>query len=115
MLSRGRALKVTIHLNEDTITTNGFIYEQVFQLLFSHEIAGATMSRLEEGFGNRHQVHDRKAHGANKRHVPVRIEFVDSVDKVETILPMLCGIVSDGLIEMHETTVVKAAKQEETL
>lgn len=115
MLSRGRALKVTIHLNEDTTSTDDFIYEQVFRFLFGHEIAGATMSRLDEGFGSRHRLHDREAHGAARRHIPIRIEFVDSVDKVEAILPALCGIVSDGLIEMHETTIVKAARQEETL
>jgi hypothetical protein len=113
MLSRGRALKVTIHLNEDTTSTDNFIYEQVFQFLYGHEIAGATMSRLAEGFGGRHRLHNPEARGASKRHVPVRIEFIDSADKVEAILPMLCNIVSDGLIEMHETTIVKAAKQEE--
>jgi uncharacterized protein len=112
MLNRGRALKVIIHLNEDSISTENFIYQQVFQFLYDHQIAGATLSRLEEGFGSHHQRHDREGHGESRRHLPVRIEFIDSREHVEAILPELCDLVSDGLVEMQETTIIKAAKQE---
>jgi PII-like signaling protein len=41
-------------------------------------------------------------------HMPIRIEFVESVETVATLMPELCEMLSDGLIEAHETTVFKA-------
>ncbi len=40
---------------------------------------------------------------------PVRIEFVESPEIVEAILPPLCELVKDGLIDAHDTTIVKLA------
>lgn len=115
MLQPGRASKVTIHLNEDTSSGNNFVYQHVFDFLYQHGVAGATLSKLQEGFGNRHQLHDREGQGVSRRHLPVRIEFIDSPEHIEAILPELVRIVSDGLIEMQETTIVKAAQKEESL
>jgi uncharacterized protein len=110
MLTRGKAQKVTVYLNADTSSTETFICEQVMTFLYEQEVMGATLIRAEEGFGNHHLRHE-----TTSRSLPVRIEFVDSPDVVEALLPALCEIVSDGLIEMHETVVVKAAKREAPL
>lgn len=114
MLHYGKATKVTVHLNDDTTSQDNFLYRQVFQLLYDGGIAGATLSRLDQGFGAHHRLHNAEAYGARSQHLPVRIEFIDTPEKVETILPRLCAIVSDGLVEMHETTIVKAAIQEDS-
>src|SRR6202042_1880558 len=42
-------------------------------------------------------------------HLPIRIEFIETAEKVEEILPTLYDMVSDGLIEVQDTTVVKFA------
>ena len=112
MITKGRAQKVTVHLNEDTSSSSGFIYQQVFRLLFDSGIAGATMTRPEESFGSHHLLHDRVGQGAAGRHLPVRIEFIDSADKVEALLPSLCALVTDGLVEVQETIIVKSVRQE---
>jgi PII-like signaling protein len=115
MLHRGLARKVVVHLNEDTASNRTFAYEQVFTFLYDKGVAGATLIRPEEGFGSHHQRHDREGHGTSRRHLPVRIEFIETVELVETLLPELCELVQDGLIEMQDTTIVKAAKQEAPL
>jgi uncharacterized protein len=107
MLTRGKARKVTVYLNDDTSSTENFAYEQVMRFLYEQEVAGATLIRPEEGFGNHHQRHER-----THRSLPVRIEFIDSAEVVEALLPTLSEIVSDGLIEMQETVVIKSAKRE---
>jgi len=112
MLQRGLARKVTIHLNEDTSSDRGLIYEQVFQFLYDQGIAGATLIRPQEGFGVHHHRHAQEGHGAAKRHLPVRIEFIDSPGTIDQILPALCDLVLDGLVEVQGTTIVKAATQE---
>lgn len=44
--------------------------------------------------------------------LPIRIEFVDTAEKVEEALPTLYEMVSDGLIEVQDTTVIKVATKE---
>lgn len=108
MLTRGKGQKVTIYLNDDTSSSEGFVYEQVLKFLYEQEIAGATLIRPEEGFGSHHQ-----RNAVTRRHLPVRIEFIDAPDVVEALLPALLEMVPDGLIEMHETTILKSAKKPE--
>lgn len=112
MLTRGLAKKVTIHLNEDTSSGEAFTYERVFSFLMSQGISGATLTRPEQGFGAHHHIHSRSGHGAENRHLPVRIEFIETPATLDALLPALCEIVQDGLIEAHETTVLKLATQE---
>lgn len=115
MLARGPAKKVTIHLNEDTSSGSTFIYEQVFSFLMSQGISGATLIQPQQGFGAHHQRHSREGHGAEKRHLPVQIQFIESPKTIDAILPQLCDLVKDGLIEAHETTILKLVTQEPVL
>jgi hypothetical protein len=39
----------------------------------------------------------------------VRIVFIESPDTVASLMPDLCGLLSDGLIEAHDTVIYKAA------
>lgn len=114
MLTRGPARKVTVHLNEDTSSEQGFLYQQVLSLLLEQGVGGATLIRPEAGFGSHRHLHEKEGHGAQQRHLPIRIEFIESPELVERLLPSLCEIVKDGLIDVHETTIVKIAKQETT-
>jgi PII-like signaling protein len=44
-------------------------------------------------------MHNQEGQGATKLHLPVRIEFIDSPEVVDAVLPSLCEIVRDGLID----------------
>src|SRR4051812_45143028 len=99
MLSPGPARKVTIHLNDDTPSSHNFLYSEIFEFLFSKGVAGATLSRPEAGFGSHHLIHQGSTHPRGAEHLPVRIEFIESVGKVNELMPALCELISDGLIE----------------
>jgi PII-like signaling protein len=45
-------------------------------------------------------------------HLPIRIEFIESATKVDELLPTLYEMVDDGLIEVQDTQVIKAAAKE---
>lgn len=111
MLSPGTAKKVTIHLNEDTSAGTDFLYKQIFSLLRTRGIAGATLIRPAAGFGSHHRVHSTDG---DPEHLPVRIEFIETKEAVEALLPSLCDLITDGLIEAQETIILKAAKRDET-
>jgi PII-like signaling protein len=109
MLVPGPAKKVTIHLNDDTTAHDDFLYREIFVFLLKRGVAGATLTRAQAGFGAHHRAHAAGAAGATGEHLPVRIEFVDTMERVDALLPALCDLVTDGLVEVHDTVIVKAA------
>jgi PII-like signaling protein len=111
MLSKGTAKKVTIYLNEDTQHHLSPLYESILTFLVHKGVAGATVTRALAGFGGHKVIHTPKVE-ALAEHLPVRIEFIETAEKVDELLPTLYDMVTDGLIEVQETTVVKVAMKE---
>lgn len=111
MLSRGAAKKVTIYLNEDTQHHLRPLYESILDYLMHKGVSGATATRAFAGFGAHNVLHTPKVE-ALAEHLPIRVEFVDSAGKVEEVLPTLYDMVTDGLIEVQDTHVVKAAMKD---
>ncbi|HUB81435.1 MAG TPA: DUF190 domain-containing protein [Bryobacteraceae bacterium] len=109
MLSQGLAKKVTVHLNEDTSAQSDFLSREIISLLLREGVAGATVLRPEAGFGTHHRVHTKEGGIDTAHHMPLRIEFVEAAEKVENILPALLELVTDGLIEAHDTVILKVA------
>jgi PII-like signaling protein len=110
MLARGAAKKVTIYLNEDTPHHLTSLHDAVMSLLLRKGVAGATAVRGMSGFGQHQSLHTVD-NEFSAQHLPVVIEFVDSCEKVEELLPSLYDMVNDGVIEVHDTTVIKAARK----
>lgn len=113
MLVPGLAKKVTIHLNEDTSSRHDFLYNEIFSFLRERGVAGASLIRPVAGFGSHHRTHSTEGDFGAREHLPLRIEFIESMAAAEALLPALCELITDGLIEAHDTTVIKAAVREE--
>lgn len=109
MLNPGPAKKVTIHLNEDTSSRSDFLSREILDLLLREGVAGATLSRPEAGFGSHHRLHEDSGGINSPGHRPLRIEFIEEQRNLDRFLPALIGLVTDGLIEAHDTVVLKAA------
>jgi PII-like signaling protein len=107
MLVPGLAKKVTIHLNEDTSSRSDFLSREIVALLLREGVAGATVMRPEAGFGSHRRVHSQEGGIDTAQHMPLRIEFIDVAQTVERLLPQLMELVTDGLIEAHDTMVLK--------
>jgi PII-like signaling protein len=109
MLMRGPAKKVTIFVNEDAQHRMTPLHDAVMTYLMHKGVSGATATRAFSGFGAHHLLHTPQVE-ALAQHLPIRIEFVETPEKVDEVLPSLYEIVSDGLIEVQDTTVVKHAR-----
>jgi PII-like signaling protein len=109
VLAPGPAKKITIHLNADTISRDDFLSNEILALLFEQGIAGATVTRPEAGFGSHHRMHSPGGGIDSDRHMPIRIEFIESQANVEACLPQLEALLVDGLIEAQDTVVLKFA------
>lgn len=110
MLTKGPAKKVTIFVNEDTQHHMTALHDAIMTFLMHKEVAGATATRAFSGYGSHRTLHTPNIE-LMAYHLPVRIEFVDTPEKVDEVLPTLYDMVSDGLIEVQDTTVVKLARK----
>jgi PII-like signaling protein len=113
MLAPGLAKKITIHLNEDTTARHDFLHNEILSFLRERGVAGASLIRPIAGFGSHHRTHSTEGGVGDKEHLPLRIEFIESQEAAAALLPGLCELITDGLIEAHDTTVIKAAVREE--
>jgi PII-like signaling protein len=110
MLTKGPAKKVTIFINEDTQHHMQALHDSIMTFLMHKGVSGATATRAFSGFGSHQMLHTPKVEVLTQ-HLPIRIEFVDTPEKVEEVLPTLYDMVSDGLIEVQDTNVVKHARK----
>jgi PII-like signaling protein len=108
MLTKGPAKKVTIFINEDTQHHMTALHDSLMAFLMHKGVSGATATRAYSGFGSHQMLHTHKVEELTQP-LPIRIEFVETPEKVEEVLPTLYEMVTDGLIEVQDTTVVKLA------
>ncbi len=111
MLQTGTAKKVTIFINEDTQHHFGSLCDAILQFLLRKGVAGATATRAMAGFGAHQAMHTTKIE-VLAEHLPIRIEFIDSAEKIDALMPGLYDMVTDGVIEVQDTTIVKVASRE---
>lgn len=107
MLETGPAVKVTIHLNRDTGAAHGFLVDEIFAFLRQQGIEGATALQAFAGYGAHRQLHTSGAGDVEGLHLPVIIYFIEREDKVDAILGELLGMVTDGLVEAHPTSILR--------
>jgi PII-like signaling protein len=110
MLTKGPAKKVTIFINEDTQHHMTALHDSIMMFLMHKGVSGATATRAYSGFGTHQLMHTPKVE-VLAEHLPIRIEFIETLEKVDEVLPTLYEMVSDGLIEVQDTTVVKLARK----
>ena len=111
MLAKGPAKKVCIYVNEDTRHNLVPLYEAILSYLLHKGVAGATAYNAMAGFGAHQMLHTAQVELLSE-HLPVRVEFTESAEKVEEVLPALYEMVTDGVIEVQDTTVIKNAMRE---
>jgi len=105
MLQPGKATKVTIYLSDGAKHHGIPVYTSLLDFLFHSGIAGATVLKGVAGFGAAHRIHS--AHILEiSDHLPIVIQFIETREKVEGILPELEKRTGSGLIELQETTVI---------
>jgi PII-like signaling protein len=111
MLKAGPAKKVSIYVGEDHKYHGQAIYSAILDFLFYHRISGASVVRGVAGFGADHHLHTTRIEILTMD-LPMKIEFIESAEKVEEILPKLHELAGTGLIEIQDTLVVKPAEVE---
>jgi PII-like signaling protein len=107
MLTQGPAKKVTVYVGEDVHHRGETLYLAVLNYLFYHGVSGAMVTKGVAGFGADHQLHTARILEVSEN-LPIKIEFVEQMAKLDELLPKLLEMVGEGLIEIQDTTILKA-------
>ena len=106
MLNTGPAKKVTVYVMEGQTYHGAACYAAILDYLFFRGISDATVVRGVAGFGTDHKLHTSRLVDLADQ-MPIKIEFLESPDRVQEVLPKLTEMASHGIIEVHDTTVIR--------
>lgn len=112
MLKQGPAKKICIYVGEDQQYHGQALYAAVLDYLFYRGVSGASVIRGIAGFGADHKMHTARILRLTEN-LPVKIEFVETPEKLDEILPKLHDMVGVGLIDVQDTTVLKPSQARE--
>ncbi len=81
----------------------------ILDFLFFRGVSGATVLKGVAGFGADHHIHSTSSVEISG-HLPLKIEFIETREKVNELLGKLEEMAGSGMIELQETTVAKPAQ-----
>jgi uncharacterized protein len=110
MLKAGKALKVSIYLSEGSRHHTTASESSILDFLLHHGVSGASVFKGVAGFGADHHVHSASFVELSD-HLPVKIEFIETKEKVDELMGKLTELAGTGMIEIQETMVVKPASR----
>lgn len=107
-MNHGRPAKLLrIHISESDHYGGKPLYEAIVAKCRESEIAGATVFRGLEGFGESGEMH--RAHLLH-RDEPIVITIVDTPEKVASIVPLIEPMIDTGLIAVSDATMLRVQK-----
>jgi PII-like signaling protein len=80
------------------------LYEWLVREARERGLAGATVLRGLEGFGAQSRLHTAKILRLSSD-LPVVVEIVDTIDKIEAFLPVVDGAVREGLATVERVDI----------
>ena len=108
MLKPGPAKKITVYVGEDVHHHGEPLYLAVLNYLFYHGVSGCTVTKGVAGFGADHHLHTARILELSEN-LPIKIEFVEAQETLDALLPKLLQMVGEGLVEIQDTHILKAA------
>jgi len=101
-LTDGQLLRIIV--GEDDTHDGQPLYEAILLMLRREGLAGASVFHGIAGFGASSVVHTSKILRLSQD-LPVLIECVDTAAKIEAVLPILDGMVTEGLVTIEKADV----------
>ena len=80
------------------------LHEWIVRKAREHGLAGATVLRGLGGFGAHSRLHTAKVLRLSAD-LPVVIEIVDTIQKIEAFLPILDGTVKEGMATLEKVAI----------
>src|SRR5262249_29966501 len=82
------------------------LYEAIVLKAREAGLAGATVTRGVMGFGKNSILHTAKILRLSED-LPMVVEIADSLERIESFLPLLDEMISDGLVTLERVRVIQ--------
>ncbi|MBI5073954.1 MAG: DUF190 domain-containing protein [Nitrospirae bacterium] len=100
------ARKLTIYLDETDKVHGKPAYEVVMELCYRNKVSGVSVFRGVAGYGGQRVFHTAKILELSTS-LPVKIEIVDREETINRVLPEITALITKGLVEVADTTIVE--------
>ena len=100
-----------IHISESDRYQGKPLYEAIVNKCREMKIAGATVFRGLEGYGETAEIH--KAHVV-RHDQPILISIVDTPDSLTRLIPVVEEMMDTGLMAVSEVKIVRVQKKAAT-
>jgi PII-like signaling protein len=107
----GHARMIRIHLGEHDQWQGKALHEAIVHEARQHDLAGATVYRGIEGYGASSRIHQQHLLGRTDD-LPIVVTIIDEASKIEAFMPVLDGMVSDGLMAISDVEVIRYVHRE---
>jgi PII-like signaling protein len=105
MKLEGQGTLLRIFIGESDTWHGKPLYQAIVERVREAGLAGATVIRGIEGFGANSRIHTARILRLSED-LPLVIEIVDSVERIEEILPALDEMVGEGMVTVERVEVI---------
>lgn len=103
-------LRIRVYIGDHDQWHGGSLYAAIVREARKHGIAGATVARGIMGYGAHHAIHEPHIFRLSSG-LPIVIELVDSQEMVQAFLPLLDGMVQEGMITVSAVEIITYSKE----
>ncbi len=96
-----------LHFTQEDRRGGKLLYEAVVEKCMELKIAGATVFRGLEGFGDSAEIHRSRVLAHD---LPIVVQIVDSNENIQRLLPIVEEMMDKGLIAMNDVTIRRVEK-----
>ena len=102
----GKRVRIYLGEHDKAVGSHRPLWEDLLHLLRQEGAAGATMFRGLAGFGAHSHLHMARLADLVPD-LPVAVEWIDTPERVEHLLPRISELVQNGTITVDDVTIVK--------
>jgi PII-like signaling protein len=111
MLPAQPAKLLRIHISESDLCDGKPLYEAIVNKCREMKIAGATVFRGLEGYGESAEIH---RHHLTRHDQPILISIVDSAENLARLVPVVEEMMDTGLMAISDVQIVRVQKKAAT-
>ena len=110
MRIKGEAKLLRIFIGETDKIDHVSVYEKIVIEARKFGLAGATVFKGIMGFGGNSIIHTAKVLRLSED-LPMVVEIVDTLEKIENFLPVLDTLLVEGLVTLEKVKVIRYGNQ----
>lgn len=103
---KGKCKILKVYISEDSKYRNHNLYHALVLKLKELGMAGVTVTRGIEGYGQAQRLHTAKILELSAS-LPIIVEVIDTEEKIMKALPVVKEMVNEGLVIMTDVEVIK--------